>query len=85
MQYNSATNATIDSNVITAETGAVANNFGILMVSIQSGVTPIFTNNAITGTDYGVGLTNTSTPNVVTLDANSVDQRDQDRGRLSDR
>src|SRR5207247_2115665 len=72
LQFNSATSATMNANAISAEAGAVANNFGVLMVTIQSGISPIFTNNIITGTDYGVGLTNTSTPNVVTLGATNA-------------
>ncbi len=67
LQYNGATGLTISNNQITAETGAVANNFGILFVSIQNSVNPTLTNNTITGTDYGIGLTNTSTSNVITL------------------
>jgi autotransporter-associated beta strand protein/parallel beta-helix repeat protein len=73
LQYGSATPLTFDSNQISAETGAVANNFGILMVSIQNSLNPSFTNNTITGTNYGVGLTNVSTSNTITLGAtNSI-------------
>ncbi len=67
LQYNQATGATISGNMITAETGAVANNFGVLMVSIQDMLNPSFTNNTITGHDYGIGLTNTSTSNSITV------------------
>ncbi len=73
LEYNGATGLTFTNNQLSAETGAVANNFGILMVSIQDAVNPSFTSNTITGTDYGVGLTNTSTSNIVTLGAtNSI-------------
>jgi hypothetical protein len=73
LQYQSATPLTMSGNQITAETGAVANNFGVLMVSIQDTVTPAFTNNTITGTDYGVALWNTATANVVTIgSSNSI-------------
>ena len=61
LQYNQATGATISGNQITAETGAVANNFGVLIVSNQDAVNSTFTNNTITGHDYGVGLFNVPT------------------------
>jgi hypothetical protein len=73
LQFNGATGATISGNTITAETGAVANNFGVLMVSIQNAVNPTFTNNTITGHNYGVGLFNVPTTNTITLGAtNSI-------------
>ena len=67
LQYNRATGLTVNSNQFYAETGAVANNFGILIVSIQDAVNPIFTNNTITGTDYGIAMTNVPTSNNITL------------------
>src|SRR4029079_2231462 len=54
-------------NEIFAEPTAVASNYGVLMVSVQNTVSPTFTNNTITGADYGIGLTNTSTSNTITL------------------
>lgn len=73
LQYNQATGATISGNQITAETGAVANNFGVLIVSNQDAVNSTFTNNTITGHDYGVGLFNVPTSNNITLGAtNSI-------------
>ena len=74
LQFNGATSATINNNQITAETtGAVANNFGVLMVSIQNAVNASFTNNTITGHNYGVGLFNVPTSNNITLGAtNSI-------------
>jgi hypothetical protein len=73
LQYGSATHLTFNSNHLFAEAGAVANNFGVLIVTLQNTDTLAFTNNTITGTDYGVGLTNVSTSNIVTLDgSNSV-------------
>ena len=73
LQYNQATGATISGNTITAETGAVANNFGILVVSNQDAVNSTFTSNAISGHDYGVGLFNVPTSNNITLGAtNSI-------------
>ena len=71
LQFNSATSATINANTITAEGAAVANNFGMLFVSTQNTVSPVVTNNTISGTDYGVGLTNTSTSNVITFDSSN--------------
>ncbi|MBP6820549.1 MAG: hypothetical protein KA368_03350, partial [Acidobacteria bacterium] len=73
LQYNQATGATISGNTITAETGAVANNFGILVVSNQDAVNSTFTSNAISGHDYGVGLFNVPTTSTITLGAtNSI-------------
>ncbi len=72
LEYGGATSATINNNQISAATGAVANNFGVLMVTIQNTVSPTFTNNTITGTDYGIGLTNTSTTNAITLGATNA-------------
>jgi parallel beta-helix repeat protein len=71
LQYQAATGLTVSNNQFFAETGAVANNFGMLLVSIQDSVKPTFTNNTITGTDYGVGLTNVSTSNTITLDSSN--------------
>jgi hypothetical protein len=67
LHYNGATNLTFDNNDIFAETGAVANNFGMLIVSIQNAVNPSYTNNTVTGTDYGIGLFNVSTSSFITL------------------
>ncbi len=76
LEYGSATSATINNNQITEVVppgGPVANNFGILFVTVQNTVSPTVTNNTITGTDYGIGLTDTSTSNVITLGAtNSI-------------
>lgn len=73
LQYQAATPLTVNNNQISAETGAVANNFGILIVSIQDTLNPTFTNNTITGTDYGVGVFNVPTSNTITLGAtNSI-------------
>ncbi len=73
LQYNGATGLTVNNNQFSAEAGAVANNFGILMVSIQDAVNPSFTNNTITGTDYGIAMTNVPTSNTITLGAtNSI-------------
>ena len=73
LQYNGATGLTVNNNQFIAETGAVANNFGILVVSIQDAVNPSFTNNTITGHNYGVGLFNVPTTNMITLGAtNSI-------------
>jgi len=73
LQYNGATSLTASGNQISAEAGAVANNFGILMVSIQDAVNPSFTNNSVTGNDYGIGMFNVSTSNFITLGStNSV-------------
>src|SRR5262249_22064246 len=63
---------TVDNNQFTAEAGAVANNFGILAVTIQDAVNPSFTNNTITGHDYGVGLANVSTSNTITLGSSNA-------------
>lgn len=73
LQYNQATGATISGNTITAETGAVANNFGVLIVTNQDAVNSTFTSNTISGHDYGVGLFNVPTSNNITLGAtNSI-------------
>ena len=56
LQYNQATGATINGNTITAEAAAVANNFGALIVTNQNAVNSTFTNNTISGHNYGVGL-----------------------------
>jgi hypothetical protein len=73
LQYNGATGATISNNQMTAEAGAVANNFGVLMVSIQNAVNPTFTSNTVTGHNYGVGLFNVPTSSTITLGAtNSI-------------
>ncbi len=73
LQYNQATGATISGNTITAETGAVANNFGILVVTNQDAVNSTFTSNAISGHDYGIGLFNVPTSSTITLGAtNSI-------------
>ncbi len=68
LHFNSATSALIDNNSVTAETGAVPNNFGMSFVTVQNGVSPTLTNNSVDDTDYGIELTNTSTSNVITLD-----------------
>ncbi|HEU4609886.1 MAG TPA: DUF1565 domain-containing protein, partial [Chitinophagaceae bacterium] len=72
LNYNGATNLTINNNQFFKETNAVANNAGVVMVSVQDAVTPTFTDNTITGHDYGVILTNTSTSNVVTFGSNNT-------------
>lgn len=73
LQYNGATGLTVANNQFAAETGAVANNFGILAVSIQDAVAPSFTGNTITGTDYGIGLFNVPTSSTLSFGAtNSV-------------
>ena len=71
-QYNSATPLTVNNNQFSAETGAVANNYGVQFVSIQDAVNPVFTNNTITGTDYGFIGWNLSTSNTVTLGATNT-------------
>ncbi|HWN09270.1 MAG TPA: Calx-beta domain-containing protein [Pyrinomonadaceae bacterium] len=73
LQYNGATGATISSNTITAEPTAVANNFGILVVSNQDAVSSTVTSNAISGHNYGIGLFNVPTTNNITIGAtNSI-------------
>ena len=73
LNYNLATGATINGNTITAESGAVANNFGLLIVTLQDAVPTTITNNTITGHNYGVGVFNAPTSNSVTLGAtNSI-------------
>jgi Calx-beta domain/Right handed beta helix region/Domain of unknown function (DUF4214) len=73
LQFNGATGATINNNQMTAEAGAVANNFGVLMVSIQNAVNPTFTNNTVSGHNYGIGLFNVPTTSTITLGStNSV-------------
>jgi CSLREA domain-containing protein len=73
LEYQNATGLTVNNNQFSAESGAVANNFGVLFVSIQDAVNPSFTNNTINGHNYGVGLFNVPTSNHITLGAtNSV-------------
>jgi uncharacterized delta-60 repeat protein len=73
LQYGSATPLTFENNQISAETGAVANNFGVLITTVQNSDQLNFTGNTITGTDYGIGLTNVSTSNVISFDGtNSI-------------
>jgi hypothetical protein len=67
LNYNLATPLTVNNNQFSAETGAVANNFGIQVVTLQDAVNPTFTNNTITGTDYGIGFQNVPTSAFVTL------------------
>ncbi len=67
LQYQSATNLTVDNNHFFAESGAVTNNFGILVTSIQNALNPSFINNTISGTEYGIGIFNVPTSNTVTL------------------
>ena len=67
LQYNGATGATIASNTITAEPTAVANNFGILVVSNQDAISSTFTGNTISGHNYGIGLFNVPTTNNITI------------------
>jgi CSLREA domain-containing protein len=73
LQFNGATGATISNNTITAEPTAVANNFGILVVSNQDAISSTFTSNAISGHNYGIGLFNVPTTNNITIGAtNSI-------------
>ena len=73
LEYGIATPLTFTNNTITAETGAVSNNYGILIVTVQDTLNPTFTGNTITGTDYGIGLTNNSTSNIITFNGtNSI-------------
>ncbi|WP_020468704.1 right-handed parallel beta-helix repeat-containing protein [Zavarzinella formosa] len=73
LSYSNATGVTIDGNKISAATGAVTNNVGVMFESVQDGVKPTFTNNTITGTDNGVVLFNVPTTNTITLGStNSV-------------
>jgi hypothetical protein len=73
LQYQNATALTVDNNTFSAEVGAVANNFGLLLVSIQNNLNPSFTNNTLNGFDYAIGLTNVSTSNTITFGAtNSI-------------
>ena len=55
-QKQNAASINFNNNRISAETAAVDNNFGILIISVKDSVNPIFTNNIISGTDYGIGL-----------------------------
>jgi hypothetical protein len=70
--FGSATPLTFTNNQITAEPTAVANNFGILIVTINDSINPAFTGNTITGTDYGLGITNSSTTNTITFDGTNT-------------
>lgn len=71
--YGSATPLTFTNNQIIAEPAAVTNNFGILIVTISDSIQPVFTGNTITGTDYGIGVTNSVPTNTITFDStNSV-------------
>jgi autotransporter-associated beta strand protein len=69
LQYGSATPLTIDNNQLSAETGALANNIGILLVSIGSPDGVTITHTSVTGTDYGVVLWNDTTTSIPTLDS----------------
>lgn len=73
LQYDSATSITIDNNQIFAEAGALANNYGIQLVSLQGTVGATITRTTITGTDYGLIAWNASTANTPTLgSSNSI-------------
>ena len=72
LQYLAATSLTIDHNQISAEVGAQPGNIGVLMVSIQGSVGVSFTNNTISGTDYGIQAWNDSTTNTITLDSTNT-------------
>ncbi len=64
---------TISNNQFSAEASAVTNNYGVQFISIQDAINPVFTNNTITGTDYGIILWNVPTSNTITLGAtNSI-------------
>ena len=72
LAYNSSTGVTIDGNTVAAAPGAVANNFGVMFDSVQSSVKPTFTNNTITGADYGIGIFDVPTTNTLTLGATNA-------------
>jgi hypothetical protein len=67
LNFNQATPLTANNNQFYAETGAVANNFGIQVITLQDAVNPSFTNNTITDHDYGIGFQNVPTTNPVNL------------------
>ncbi len=72
LQYQAATSLSIDHNTISAETGAQPKNIGVFLVSIQDAVGVHFTNNAISGTDYGIQAWNDPTSNTITLDSTNT-------------
>ncbi|MDB5336673.1 MAG: hypothetical protein JWN70_2292 [Planctomycetaceae bacterium] len=54
LQSTAATPLTIDNDQFFAETGALANNFGIQLAALTGTSGPTITNVSISGTDYGV-------------------------------
>lgn len=66
-QYSSATPMTIDNNQLFAEAGALADNFGIQLVGLQTNGGVTITNTTITGTDYGIIAWADSPTNTPTL------------------
>ena len=71
LEFNGATPATFDHDSISLETTGVAaapaGNFGIFVVSVQNAINPTFTNDTVTGTDYGVAVFNAPTSHTITL------------------
>ncbi len=71
LDYSAAAPLTLDHDQISAATGAVANNIGLLFASVQDAEQVNVTNTTVTGTDYGVVAINASTSHTLTL--NSTD------------
>src|SRR5947207_12826868 len=70
-QDSSGTRLTVDNNQFSAESGALANNIGVLFTGVNNpGVN--FTNNDISGQDYGMIIWGSSSN--ITLDgSNTID------------
>ena len=55
-QSQNSTPINFNNNRIFADSAAVDNDFGILLVSVKDSVLPVFTDNTIQGSDYGIGI-----------------------------
>lgn len=66
-QKQNAAPLNFNNNRIIAETGAVADNIGLLIISVKDSVYTNFLNSRITGADYGIALFDNSTVRKINL------------------
>jgi len=57
-QKQNATPVTFSNNKIFSDSGAVTDNLGMLLVSVKDSLNPVFADNIITGTEYGIVVSN---------------------------
>jgi uncharacterized repeat protein (TIGR01451 family) len=76
LHYQSASTFTISNNQITADAGAVANNGGLQIFSIQNDASVVILNNSVTGAHFGVEIWNDPTANSLVVQGGTLTGND---------